>query len=188
MDEYPDNGQVSKAILQKPAYQLTNFVYNLGTGREIEFQHLVSRSQLTLAQHKEQPIQSLCTQLEREGYTFAFDTPMVERIYKVYLNNMRLIESYQLKPVTGSVVVFAAEASDVAAGVARWQDLVSYSVEKVIVPGTHQTLLNPEYVETLGRELEKRLQQAVSSDLATQAWRVNSKLATLAWRVNSKQK
>lgn len=157
LDEYPHNMQESKEIVQKE-YRLANFVYNLGLNREIDVPHLIELCQATLEQHADRPVQALCTQLEREGYRFPFDAAMVERIYNVYLNNMMLIETYQLKPYMGSVVVFTTEESDSVTGVAKWRNLVSHSVDQVQVPGTHLTLLNPEYVERLGRELEKRLQ------------------------------
>ena len=156
LDEYPDNPEKPHLDMPKDK-QLANFVYNLGLNHEVAPQYLFQLCQQITSQYGDNPIQPLCQHLAEDGYTFPFETTMVEDIYDVYLNNMHMVQQYQLQPYTDDVVVFTTEGSDSVTGMTRWANLVSGSVEQVSVQGTHLTLLNPKNVKDLGREVEKRL-------------------------------
>ncbi|MEM7538154.1 MAG: amino acid adenylation domain-containing protein [Chloroflexota bacterium] len=156
LDEYPDNPEEPRLDMPRDS-QLANFVQNLGLSHEVAPQYLRQLCQQMASHYGDAPIQPLCRHLAEDGYTFPFETTMVERIYNVYLNNMRIVQQYQLKPYTGDVVVFTAEGSDSVKGMTRWANLVSGSVEQIAVQGTHLTLLNPENIRYLGTEVEKRL-------------------------------
>jgi thioesterase domain-containing protein len=157
LDEYPDsnapipNGTVS-------AYLLAHFADSLGLNRAIDVKRLIALARRALEQEHETPIAALCRLLAVEGYTFPFESTQVERIFHTYFNHMEIFHAYQLKPYSGSIVVYVAEASESAEkGIEQWKMFVSDTVEQVTVPGAHHTLLNPEHVEKLATTLEQWL-------------------------------
>ena len=146
------------------------FADSLGLNHPISVRHLIELGHRAFEQQSETPIAALCRLLEAEGYTFPFAPTFVERIFHTYFNHMEIFHAYQLKPYNGKITVYAAEASKSAEkGIERWKTFVSGSVESIVVPGTHHTLLNPEHVEKLATALEQQLQavQPEASEIRT---------------------
>lgn len=169
LDEYPDSNAPNPNGTVSP-YLLAHFADSLGLNHPISVRHLIELGHRAFEQQSETPIAALCRLLEAEGYTFPFAPTFVERIFHTYFNHMEIFHAYQLKPYNGKITVYAAEASKSAEkGIERWKTFVSGSVESIVVPGTHHTLLNPEHVEKLATALEQQLQavQPEASEIRT---------------------
>ena len=102
--------------------------------------------------------------MSQQGYRHLLDQSIIKRIWLTAKRNRQLIQDYQLRPYEGIITLFCASESAPEDGTQRWQAFTSHPVDTVWVSGEHQNMLHVEHVQTLGRELEKRLQQAVTSD------------------------
>ena len=161
MDTYPSTpDQATSRAIPTAQEELQAFFYLLGDVMGCDYGHL-SDDLFTNALEHEQPVEWLLDQMSQQGYRFGLSPSIIKRIWLTLKRNTQLMVDYQAKHYEGIITLFCASESAPEDGTQRWQAFTSHPVDTVWVSGEHQTMLNVEHVQTLGRELEKRLQQAV---------------------------
>ncbi len=94
-----------------------------------------------------------------------FGFEQAEKLMAVYMRNRRLMWNYTPRPYAGSMVLFQARerrpGEELPVGL-RWDALVRGGLATQVVPGEHNNLLTPPYVEEVAARLTR-----LFDDLAT---------------------
>lgn len=155
IDMYPNT---SDGDIPTGPEELQAFIYELGDKIGGDYRSL-SDDLFFKAMQQEQPVEWLLAHLVEQGHRFLFDQAVIKRIWRTMNRNGQLMQAYRPQHYEGIITLFSSEESALEDGTQRWQALTSHPVETVWVSGKHHDMLQVEYVEKLGRELEKRLQQ-----------------------------
>ena len=92
-----------------------------------------------------------------------FDLAQAHHLLKIYKLNAQAAQNYKPQYYSGSIVLFQASETD-ADLESTWNEIVEH-VETYIVPGNHQTMLQPPHVQTLVQKLQKYLEKAQTNQL-----------------------
>ncbi|MBR8840317.1 MAG: non-ribosomal peptide synthetase, partial [Stigonema ocellatum SAG 48.90 = DSM 106950] len=87
-----------------------------------------------------------------------FDLAQARLLVTIYKLNAQAGQNYKPQYYSGSVVLFQASETD-ADLESAWNELVEH-IETYLVPGNHQNMVRPPYVQTLAQQLQKSLDQA----------------------------
>jgi len=110
------------------------------------------------AAEQDEPVDWLLDQMSEQGVPPAMDPVIVKRIWLTLKRNCQLMQAYQPQSYDGAITLFCAEESAPEDDLQRWQTLTPHFVETVWVGGEHNTMLDVEHVERLGRGLATRLE------------------------------
>ena len=164
MDTYPiDPDHTTGGVILTAQEELQGFFYLLGNTIGSDYRRLPDELFVNALEHS-QPIDWLLDQMSQQGYRFGLDHSIIKRIWRTIKRNGQLMEDYQTKHYEGIITLFSASESASEDDTQRWQAFTPHPVDTVWVSGDHGTMFNVEHVQTLGRVLEQRLQQTVTSE------------------------
>ncbi|MFN6558746.1 MAG: amino acid adenylation domain-containing protein [Nostoc sp. ChiSLP01] len=92
-----------------------------------------------------------------------FDVAQAPHLLKISQINAQAAQNYKPQYYSGSIVLFKASETDADLEY-NWGELVEH-IKTDIVPGNHQDMVSPPYVQTLVQKLQKFIEQATDQSI-----------------------